>query len=89
MKILLDEQLKGMSLFLTSLGLEVKRTDEINLDGTKDDNIVKHAKENSFIIVTENNHMARLAELHNVGCILTDMKFKAKAVFNEIMRMEQ
>ena len=89
MKILLDEKLKVMAFFLKSLGLEVKRTDEINLDGMNDDDIVKHAKENSFILVTENNHMARLAELHNVDCILTDMKFKAKAVFNEMMQMEQ
>jgi len=84
MKILLDQPLNGMKLFLESYGYIVETAFEKKLSSVPDVTLVKESVENEYIFITNNNDAAELARMHNSKLIHINMAFLAKAVHNEL-----
>jgi predicted nuclease of predicted toxin-antitoxin system len=87
MELLLDEMYAGLKEYFQLLGWSVSTVQDIGLQGAKDIEIVKYAKENNMLIVTQDPKSANLAELAGVKYVLisnamiakiTDAKIKEK-----------
>lgn len=70
MKILLDEMYTGFKEYFEIKGWEVSTARDEGLEGVKDREIVEYAKNNEFLIVTQDQKPADLADLEGVPYVL-------------------
>ena len=84
MKLLLDEMYAGLKEYFETLGYEVATAQEAGLKGAKDKEIVKYAGKNGFILVTQDQKPAELADLTGVKSILVSKAMIAKIADAEI-----
>jgi predicted nuclease of predicted toxin-antitoxin system len=78
MEILLDEMYAGLKEHFQLLGWNVSTVQDIGLQGAKDIEIVKYAKENDMLLVTQDPKSASLAELAGVKYVLISNAMIAK-----------
>ena len=86
MKLLLDQNLNGMKMFLESFEYEVETASDKKMSQVKDYVLVKEALNNEFIFITQNNDAADLARMHKTPLVHINMAFPAQAVHNELQR---
>jgi len=78
MKILLDEMYVGLKEYFEILGWKVLTVQEVNLKGAKDKNVVEYARNNDFLLVTQDQKQAELAEIAGVKHVLISNALIAK-----------
>ncbi|MCD6593904.1 DUF5615 family PIN-like protein [Candidatus Bathyarchaeota archaeon] len=70
MKLLLDEMYAGLKEYFETLGWEVLTVKDVGLQGAKDIDVVKYAKDHDLLLVTRDQKPAELAELSGVKYVL-------------------
>lgn len=70
MKLLLDEMYAGLKEYFEILGWDVLTAQGAGLQGAKDKGIVKYAKNNNLLLVTQDQKSADLADLMGVKYVL-------------------
>ena len=70
MRLLLDEMYAGLKEYFETLGYEVVTAQEAGLQAAKDKDIVDYAKKNGFLLVTQDQKSADLAELMGVKYVM-------------------
>lgn len=88
MKIFLDEQVTGLSDFMISLGWDVRTIHTENLRSAKDITVVKHAKENDYVFITQDEKASQLAELHKVPCVHVSLAKIAEITHQELLELQ-
>lgn len=83
-KILLDEMYSGLKEYLELFGWEAITVSEVGLQGAKDRDIVLYAKKNDFILVTQDQRMADMAEIIQAKYVLVSSGLIAKIVDEKI-----
>lgn len=78
MKLLLDEMYAGLKEYFETLGWSVLSAQDAGLKGAKDKEVVDYAKSHGFLLVTQDQTPADLAELSGVKCILISNAMIAK-----------
>ncbi|MFB0567934.1 MAG: DUF5615 family PIN-like protein [Candidatus Bathyarchaeia archaeon] len=87
MKLLLDEMYAGLKEYFEILGWDVLTAQDAGLKGAKDREIIKYAKKNNLLLVTQDQKPANLAELTGLKYVLisnamiariTDAKIREK-----------
>ena len=86
MKILLDEMYTGMKEYLEALGWDIETVNTTGLQGAEDSKILKYAKENDLLIVTQDEKLADIAELKKAQCVLVSKKMLAKLIDDELRK---
>lgn len=86
MKLLLDEMYAGLKEYFETLGWEVEAAQDVGLKGAKDKDIVEFAKEHDFLIVTQDQKPAELAELKGVRYVLISNAMIARIADQEIRK---
>jgi predicted nuclease of predicted toxin-antitoxin system len=89
MIILLDEQVTGLTDFMISLGWETKNVHTENLRGAKDITVVKHAKENGYVFITQDEKASQLADLHQVPCVHVSLAKLAEITHQELLELNR
>ena len=89
MKILLDEMYTGMKDYLEALGWDIETVNRVALQGAEDNKIVEYAKENTLIVVTQDEKLADIADLKQVQCVLISKKMLAKMIDTELRKKYQ
>ena len=87
MKILLDEMYAGLKEYLETLGYQVLTAQEAGLKSAKDRDIVEYAGKHGFLLVTQDQKPAELAELLGVKCVFISNLMIAKLVDQEIKEL--
>jgi len=83
-KILLDEMYSGLKEYFELFGWEAITVSEVGLQGAKDRDIVLYAKKNDFILVTQDQRMADMAEIIQAKYVLVSSGLIAKIVDEKI-----
>jgi predicted nuclease of predicted toxin-antitoxin system len=78
LKLLLDEMYAGLKEYFETLGYEVLTAQEAGLKAAKDKTVVEFAGKNGFILVTQDQKPAELAELTNVKYVMISNAMIAK-----------
>ena len=86
LKLLLDEMYAGLKEYFETLGWEVEAAQEVGLKGARDKDIVEYAQEHDFILVTQDQKPAELAELKGVRYVLISNAMIAKIADQEIRK---
>jgi predicted nuclease of predicted toxin-antitoxin system len=86
LKLLLDEMYAGLKEYFETLGWEVEAAQEVGLKGARDKDIVEYAQEHDFILVTNDQKPAELAELKGVRYVLISNAMIAKIADQEIRK---
>jgi predicted nuclease of predicted toxin-antitoxin system len=84
LKLLLDEMYAGLREHLEVLGWDVETAQEAGLSGAGDKEVVKYAKRNGLLLVTQDQKPAELAELLGIPCLFISIATVAKIVDKEI-----
>ena len=84
MKLLLDEMYAGLKEYFETLGYEVVTAQESGLKAAKDKEVVEHAGKHDFVLVTQDQKPAELADLTGVKYILVSKAMIAKIADAEI-----
>ena len=84
MKILLDEMYTGLRDYFEFLGWEVSSVKDEEIEGAPDKEVVRYAMENDFVLVTEDQKPAELADLEDVPHILISKKDIASLIDSKI-----
>lgn len=84
MKILLDEMYTGLKDYFDFMGWEVSSVKDEGIEGSNDKEVVKYAMENDFLLVTEDQKPADLADLKDVPYILISKKDIASLINSKI-----
>lgn len=84
MKILLDEMYTGLKEYFETLGWNVSTVRDEDLEGVSDKEVMEHAKENDFLLVTEDQKPADLADLEGVPYVLISKRSIAKLIDSKI-----
>ena len=84
MKILLDQPLNGMKMYLESFGYEVSSAYDKKMSSSPDHELITESMEQKYLFVTNNNDAAKLARMRGANLIQIDMAFLAKAVHREL-----
>ena len=66
LKILLDEMYAGLKEYLEALGWTVFTVHDFGLGGAKDREVVEYARDQGFLLVTQDQKPAELADLLGV-----------------------
>ncbi|KXB02844.1 hypothetical protein AKJ43_00275 [candidate division MSBL1 archaeon SCGC-AAA261D19] len=88
-KLLLDEMYTGFKEYFEILGWEVTTVHEEGLSGAEDKEIVKYAKKNNLLIVTQDQKPAELAELMEIPNVLISKRAIAELIDSEIRKKYQ
>jgi len=83
-KILLDEMYTGLKDYFETLGWNVSTVRDENLEGASDKEVTKHAKKNDFLLVTEDQKPADLADLEGIPYVSISKRSIAKLIDSEI-----
>jgi predicted nuclease of predicted toxin-antitoxin system len=86
LKLLLDEMYAGLKEYFETLGWEVQAAQDVGLKGAKDKDIVEYARERDFLLVTQDQKPAELAELKGVKHVLISNAMIAKIADQEIRK---
>lgn len=86
MKVLLDEMYTGMKDYLEALGWDLETVNTTGLQGATDTQVMDFAKENSLIVITQDEKFADIAELKGVECVLISRKMVAKMIDSELRK---
>lgn len=78
MKLLLDEMYAGLKEYFEILGWDVITAQDAGLQGAKDKDVVEYAKNNNFLLVTQDQKPAELADLMGVRYVLISSATIAK-----------
>ncbi len=78
MKLLLDEMYAGLKEYFETLGWSVLSAQDAGLKGAKDREVVDYAKSHGFLLVTQDQKPADLAELSGVKYVLISNAMIAK-----------
>ena len=89
MKILLDEMYTGMKDYLEALGWDIETVNSVALQGAEDNKIIEYAKENTLIVVTQDEKLADIADIKQVQCVLISKKMLAKMIDTELRKKYQ
>ncbi len=84
MKLLLDEMYAGLKEYFETLGYEVVTAQEAGLKAAKDRDVVEYAGKHGFVLVTEDQKPAELAELLGVKCVFVSNLMIAQLVDQKI-----
>ncbi|RJS84863.1 hypothetical protein CW706_02880 [Candidatus Bathyarchaeota archaeon] len=84
MKLLLDEMYAGLKEYFEILGWKVLTVQDIGLQGAKDIDVVKYAKNHDLLLVTRDQKPAELAELSGVKYVLISNELIAKMTNEKI-----
>jgi predicted nuclease of predicted toxin-antitoxin system len=84
MKLLLDEMYAGLKEYFEALGYEVVTAQEAGLKSAKDRDVVEYAGKHGFILVTQDQKPAELAELTGVEAVLISNAMIAKVADDKI-----
>jgi len=84
MKLLLDEMYAGLKEYFETLGWEVLTVQDVGLQGAKDIDVVKYAKDHDLLLVTRDQKPAELAELSGVKHVLISNALIAKIADEKI-----
>jgi len=84
LKLLLDEMYAGLKEYFEMLGWKVLTVQEVGLQGAKDKDIVKYAKDNNLLLVTQDQKPAELADLLGVKYVLISNALIAKIADEKI-----
>lgn len=76
----------GLKEYFETLGWEVEAAQDVGLKGAKDKDIVAYAEEHDFLLVTQDQKPAELAELKGVRCVLISNAMIAKITDQEIRK---
>ena len=87
MKILLDEMYAGLKEYLETLGYQVLTAQEAGLKSAKDRDIVEYPGKHGFLLVTQDQKPAELAELLGVKCVFISSLMIAKLVDQKIKEL--
>jgi predicted nuclease of predicted toxin-antitoxin system len=85
MELLLDEMFAGLKEYFEILGWNVRTVQEVGLQGKKDKDIVKYALDNNFLLVTQDQKPAELADLLGAKYILVSKSLVAKVANSKIL----
>ena len=80
MKIFLDEQLTELAPLLRFADYDVVTVIDEGFREHKDEELLNHAKAKDYLLVTEDDGAAKLANEMGVKCIFLDTVLKARAV---------
>jgi predicted nuclease of predicted toxin-antitoxin system len=86
LKLLLDEMYAGLKEYFETLGWEAQTAQEVGLKGAKDKDIVEYAEQRDFLLVTQDQKPAELAELKGVRHVLISNAMIAKIADQEIRK---
>ena len=89
MKVFLDEQLIGLTDYLFSLGWDTTNVINENMRGSEDLEIVLQAKEEKYIIVTQDDKVAQLAKLHELPHVYLSFSKIAAMIHIELKELEK
>jgi predicted nuclease of predicted toxin-antitoxin system len=78
MRLLLDEMYAGLKEYFETLGYEVQTAQEAGLKSAKDRDVVEYAGKHGYVLVTQDQKPAELAELTGVRCVLISNAMIAK-----------
>ena len=84
MRLLLDEMYAGLREYFETLGYEVVTAQEAGLQAAKDKEVVGYARKHSFVLVTQDQKSAELADLTDVKYILVSKAMIVKIADAEI-----
>ncbi len=84
MKILLDEMYTGLKEYFEVMDWEVSTVKEEGIAGSPDKEVVEYAKENDFLLVTEDQKPADLADLQDVRYVMVSRRSIAKLIDSKI-----
>ena len=84
MKILLDEMYTGLKDYFEVLGWDVTTIRDVDLEGATDKEVVEFAKENDYLIVTEDQKPADLADIQDLPYVLISKRSIAKHIDSQI-----
>jgi predicted nuclease of predicted toxin-antitoxin system len=76
----------GLKEYFETLGWEAQTAQEVGLKGAKDKDIVEYAEKHDFLLVTQDQKPAELAELKGVKHVLISNAMIAKIADQEIRR---
>jgi predicted nuclease of predicted toxin-antitoxin system len=76
----------GLKEYFETLGWEVQTAQEVGLKGAKDKDIVDYAEKHDFLLVTQDQKPAELAELKGVKHVLISNAMIAKIADQEIRK---
>ena len=84
MKILLDEMYTGLKDYFEVLGWDVTTIRDVDLEGATDKEVVEYAKENNYLLVTEDQKPADLADIQDLPYVLISKRSIAKHIDSQI-----
>jgi predicted nuclease of predicted toxin-antitoxin system len=76
----------GLKEYFETLGWEAQTAQEVGLKGAKDKDIVEYAEKHDFLLVTQDQKPAELAELKGVKHVLISNAMIAKIADQEIRK---
>ena len=83
-----DEMYAGLKEYLETLGYQVLTAQEAGLKSAKDRDIVEYAGKHGFLLVTQDQKPAELAELLGVKCVFISNLIIAKLVDQKIKEIK-
>jgi predicted nuclease of predicted toxin-antitoxin system len=84
LRLLLDEMYAGLKEYFEALGYEVQTAQEAGLKAAKDRDVVEYAKRHGYLLVTQDQKPAELAELLGVKFVLISSAMIAKVADEKI-----
>ena len=76
----------GLKEYFETLGWDAQTAQEVGLKGARDKDIVEHAEKHDFLLVTQDQKPAELAELKGVRHVLISNAMIAKIADQEIRK---
>lgn len=76
----------GLKEYFETLGWEAQTAQDVGLKGAKDKDIVEYAEQHDFLLVTQDQKPAELAELKEVRHVLISNTMIAKIADQEIRK---
>lgn len=76
----------GLKEYFETLGWEVQTAQEVGLKGAKDKDIVEYARKHDFLLVTQDQKPAELAELKGAKYVLISNAMIARIADQELRK---
>jgi len=81
-QFLIDENVLGIDRYLESMGIQFKKVGDSGCPklGSDDPTVAKFAKENNFVVVTNDDKLQKQCKVMDIDCVILDMGDLAKKV---------
>jgi predicted nuclease of predicted toxin-antitoxin system len=86
MKILLDAMYDGLKEYLEEIGWQVKTVKDLGKSNAKDPEVRSYAKENGYVLVTQDKRSADVARRSGIECVLVSLGDIADLVKERIIK---